>query len=192
MYITQDLAAPEAKIQNTDLYEAKTSNKEKKPVNLPSFYTIKDALELNEVVLTGKKKRISESNVNIPTFIRARVTEVDENTVVRARRFADIIRANGYEVVEELSPDSFSRVSIRRRQQQSFRDLNNAFPMPLIYLDGVELPDFDILYGLKTEDMEAVVNFIDEAIQNADNEEALHEIGERVSDMMSSRRLFVM
>ena len=46
--------------------------------------------------------------------------------------------------------------------------------------------------GLKAEDMEAVVNFIDEAIQNADNEEALHEIGERVSDMMSSRRLFVM
>lgn len=40
--------------------------------------------------------------------------------------------------------------------------------------------------------MEAVVNFIDEAIQNADNEGALHEIGERVSDMMSSRRLFVM
>ena len=46
--------------------------------------------------------------------------------------------------------------------------------------------------GLKTEDMEAVVNFIDEAIQNADNDEALHEIGERVSDMMRSRRLFVM
>ena len=46
--------------------------------------------------------------------------------------------------------------------------------------------------GLKTEEMEAVVNFIDEAIQNADNDEALHEIGERVSDMMRSRRLFVM
>jgi glycine hydroxymethyltransferase len=46
--------------------------------------------------------------------------------------------------------------------------------------------------GLKEEDMKAVVNFIDEAIQNADNEEALHEIGERVSDMMSARRLFVM
>ena len=46
--------------------------------------------------------------------------------------------------------------------------------------------------GLKVEDMKQVVNFIDEAIQNADNEEALHEIGERVSEMMSSRRLFVM
>ncbi|AUC84227.1 serine hydroxymethyltransferase [Polaribacter sp. ALD11] len=46
--------------------------------------------------------------------------------------------------------------------------------------------------GLKVEDMKAVVDFIDEAIQNAENEEALHEIGERVSEMMSARRLFVM
>ncbi|MGJ8743215.1 serine hydroxymethyltransferase [Polaribacter sp.] len=46
--------------------------------------------------------------------------------------------------------------------------------------------------GLEEQDMKAVVNFIDEAIQNADNEEALHAIGERVSHMMSARRLFVM
>ena len=46
--------------------------------------------------------------------------------------------------------------------------------------------------GLQTDDMKAVVDFIDEAIQNADNDEALHEIGERVSDMMRARRLFVM
>ncbi len=46
--------------------------------------------------------------------------------------------------------------------------------------------------GLEEDDMKAVVNFIDEAIQNAENEEALHEIGERVSEMMSARRLFVM
>jgi glycine hydroxymethyltransferase len=46
--------------------------------------------------------------------------------------------------------------------------------------------------GLKQEDMQQVVDFIDEAIQNHDNEEALAEIGERVEEMMSSRRLFVM
>ena len=46
--------------------------------------------------------------------------------------------------------------------------------------------------GLKVSDMEAVVGFIDEAIQNAENDDALHEIGERVSNMMSHRRLFVM
>ena len=46
--------------------------------------------------------------------------------------------------------------------------------------------------GLLSSDMAAVVGFIDEAIQNAENDEALHEIGDRVSDMMSHRRLFVM
>ncbi len=46
--------------------------------------------------------------------------------------------------------------------------------------------------GLLEEDMVAVVNFIDEAIQNAENEEALEAIGDRVSDMMKARRLFVM
>ena len=46
--------------------------------------------------------------------------------------------------------------------------------------------------GLKVEHMKAVVEFIDEAITNADNEEALHEISDRVAEMMSSRRLFVM
>jgi glycine hydroxymethyltransferase len=46
--------------------------------------------------------------------------------------------------------------------------------------------------GLEEDDMKAVVDFIDEAIQNADNEEVLHEIGERVAHMMSARRLFVM
>ena len=46
--------------------------------------------------------------------------------------------------------------------------------------------------GLKVEHMKAVVEFIDEAITNAGNEEALHEISDRVADMMSSRRLFVM
>ncbi|MDA9277656.1 serine hydroxymethyltransferase [Polaribacter sp.] len=46
--------------------------------------------------------------------------------------------------------------------------------------------------GLLASDMADVVDFIDEAIQHADNDEALHEIGNRVSDMMSCRRLFVM
>ena len=46
--------------------------------------------------------------------------------------------------------------------------------------------------GLLASDMAAVVGFIDEAIQHAENDDALHEIGDRVSDMMSHRRLFVM
>lgn len=46
--------------------------------------------------------------------------------------------------------------------------------------------------GLKVTDMQTIVDFIDEAIQHHDNDEALASIGERVEEMMSSRRLFVM
>jgi glycine hydroxymethyltransferase len=46
--------------------------------------------------------------------------------------------------------------------------------------------------GLKETDMQQVVDFIDEAIQNHDNDAALEAIGERVEEMMSARRLFVM
>ncbi len=46
--------------------------------------------------------------------------------------------------------------------------------------------------GLKEDDMIQVVDFIDRALQNAENEEELHRIGEEVADMMCSKRLFVM
>ena len=46
--------------------------------------------------------------------------------------------------------------------------------------------------GLKVTDMQTIVDFIDEAIQHHDNDEALASIGEKVEEMMSSRRLFVM
>ncbi|ARV05602.1 serine hydroxymethyltransferase [Polaribacter sp. SA4-10] len=46
--------------------------------------------------------------------------------------------------------------------------------------------------GLKEEDMEQVVAFIDEAIMNADKETVLENISEQVSEMMRYRRLFVM
>ncbi|MBL4604848.1 MAG: serine hydroxymethyltransferase, partial [Flavobacteriaceae bacterium] len=46
--------------------------------------------------------------------------------------------------------------------------------------------------GLKEEDMVTVVDFIDEAIQNFENEEILNTIAESVHDFMSHRPLFVM
>lgn len=46
--------------------------------------------------------------------------------------------------------------------------------------------------GLKEAEMEVIVDLIDEALMNADNEEALEAIGEKVYDLMHDRRLFVM
>lgn len=44
--------------------------------------------------------------------------------------------------------------------------------------------------GLKENDMETIVEFIDEAIQNFENEEILDKIAEKVHDFMSHRPLF--
>ncbi|WP_428740357.1 serine hydroxymethyltransferase [Tenacibaculum sp.] len=46
--------------------------------------------------------------------------------------------------------------------------------------------------GLKEADMEVVVDLIDEALMNADNDEVLEAIGEKVYDLMHHRRLFIM
>ncbi|CAM1370798.1 serine hydroxymethyltransferase [Tenacibaculum litopenaei] len=46
--------------------------------------------------------------------------------------------------------------------------------------------------GLVEEDMQSIVDLIDEAINNADNDEALEAVGEKVYDLMHHRRLFVM
>lgn len=46
--------------------------------------------------------------------------------------------------------------------------------------------------GLVEEDMVAIVDLIDEAIQHANDDDKLHAIGEKVYDLMHQRRLFVM
>jgi glycine hydroxymethyltransferase len=45
--------------------------------------------------------------------------------------------------------------------------------------------------GLKEEDMETIVDFIDSALQNFENEEVLEEIAGKVHAFMSHRPLFV-
>lgn len=45
--------------------------------------------------------------------------------------------------------------------------------------------------GLKENDMETIVDFIDRAIQNYDNDDALEQIAEEVSEMMSDKPLFM-
>ncbi|MFT7898998.1 serine hydroxymethyltransferase [Tenacibaculum ascidiaceicola] len=46
--------------------------------------------------------------------------------------------------------------------------------------------------GLKEEDMEVIVDLMDEALMNAENEEVLEAVGEKVYDLMHNRRLFIM
>ena len=44
--------------------------------------------------------------------------------------------------------------------------------------------------GLVEADMEVIVDFIDRALQNADNDEALEDIADEVNDFMADRPLF--
>ncbi|WP_115901330.1 serine hydroxymethyltransferase [Tenacibaculum gallaicum] len=46
--------------------------------------------------------------------------------------------------------------------------------------------------GLKEDDMEVIVGLIDEALMNAEKEEVLETVGEKVYDLMHNRRLFIM
>ncbi|TVZ21783.1 hypothetical protein JM84_0661 [Dokdonia sp. Hel_I_63] len=127
---------------------------------LPVVSNFDDIEQLNEVILTGKKKVSYESsNPLVPSFLKNKVTVVTEDLVFKQPSFLDIIRSRGYTVREDLQFASTTRVQIRVRTQQSFGlgsgGSERAFPQPVIYFNDVKLIDFDILTGLRTEDLES-------------------------------------
>ncbi|AWH73909.1 hypothetical protein DCS32_06995 [Dokdonia sp. Dokd-P16] len=127
---------------------------------LPIVSNFDDIEQLNEVILTGKKKVSYESsNPLVPSFLKNKVTVVTEDLVFKQPSFLDIIRSRGYTVREDLQFASTTRVQIRVRTQQSFGlgsgGSERAFPQPVIYFNDVKLIDFDILTGLRTEDLES-------------------------------------
>ena len=60
----------------------------------------------------------------------------------------------------------------------------------LTTFDGLQDKKLEILTLLTNDDMAKIVNFIDEAIMNHDNEDKLKEIGSNVNSMMSKFPLF--
>ena len=127
---------------------------------LPSVSNFDDIEQLNEVILTGNKKVSYESsNPLVPSFLKNKVTVVTEDLVFKQPSFLDIIRSRGYTVREDLQFASTTRVQIRVQTQQSFGlgsgGSERAFPQPVIYFNDVKLIDFDILTGLRTEDLES-------------------------------------
>ena len=129
--------------------------------------------------------------------------QVKENAAAMAKKFV----AKGYDIISGGTDNHCMLIDLRNKNI-SGKDAEIALGKADITVNKNMVPFDDkspfvtsgirvgtaavTTRGLVEEDMVAVVNFIDEAIQNADNEEALHEIGERVSNMMSARRLFVM
>ena len=129
--------------------------------------------------------------------------QVKENAAVMAKVFVD----KGYDLISGGTDNHMMLIDLRNKNI-SGKDAEIALGKADITVNKNMVPFDDkspfvtsgirvgtpaiTTRGLKQSDMEAVVSFIDEAIQNANDDQALHEIGERVSDMMSHRRLFVM
>tara|TARA_B110000091_G_scaffold213381_1_gene262569 strand:+ start:1478 stop:2794 length:1317 start_codon:yes stop_codon:yes gene_type:complete len=129
--------------------------------------------------------------------------QVKENAAAMAKEFV----AKGYKIISGGTDNHCMLIDLRNKNI-SGKDAEIALGRAAITVNKNMVPFDDkspfvtsgirigtpaiTTRGLKVEDMRAVVDFIDEAIQNAENEEALFEIGERVSEMMSARRLFVM
>ncbi|WP_394749782.1 hypothetical protein [Spongiimicrobium salis] len=113
----------------------------------PKFNLTKETIRLNEVVVTEKKKRsLADDNSLIPNYLKNKVTEVDESMLRTFPLVLDIIRARGYDVQESLSFGSTDRLRIASR-----RDGRPA----RIILDGVPLPELNILVNLRTDKIES-------------------------------------
>lgn len=129
--------------------------------------------------------------------------QVKENAAAMAKEFV----AKGYDIISGGTDNHCMLIDLRTKNI-SGKDAEIALGKAAITVNKNIVPFDDkspfvtsgirigtaaiTTRGLVEEDMIAVVHFIDEAIQNATNEEVLCQIGERVSDMMSARRLFVM
>ncbi|GGG98268.1 serine hydroxymethyltransferase [Polaribacter pacificus] len=129
--------------------------------------------------------------------------QVKENAAAMAKAFMD----KGYDIISGGTDNHMMLIDMRNKNI-SGKDAEIALGKAEITVNKNMVPFDDkspfvtsgirvgtaavTTRGLKAEDMQAVVNFIDEAIQNHDNDAALTAIGERVEEMMSARRLFVM
>jgi glycine hydroxymethyltransferase len=129
--------------------------------------------------------------------------QVKENAAAMAKEFV----ARGYDIISGGTDNHCMLIDLRNKNI-SGKDAEIALGKAEITVNKNMVPFDDkspfvtsgirvgtpaiTTRGLKVEHMKAVVGFIDEAITNADNDAALHEISERVSEMMSARRLFVM
>ena len=129
--------------------------------------------------------------------------QVKENAAAMAKEFV----AKGYDIISGGTDNHMMLIDLRNKNI-SGKDAEIALGKAEITVNKNMVPFDDkspfitsgirvgtpaiTTRGLKVEHMKAVVDLIDEAITNAGNEEALHEISDRVAEMMSARRLFVM
>ncbi|WP_082113239.1 hypothetical protein [Kordia jejudonensis] len=104
-----------------------------------------DSVDLDAIILETKKKTVEDLD---PTLINGRSRDVDVETYAQFPFVADYIQNNGYRVFENAGS-----VSITLRNRISFASATS----PLIFLDDVQLNDFDILYQFSMGNVEKIV-----------------------------------
>ena len=131
------------------------------------------------------------------------VIQVKKNASVMAKAFM----AKGYDIISGGTDNHMMLIDLRNKDI-SGKDAENALGKADITVNKNMVP-FDTrspfvtsgmrigvsavtTRGLKEEDMKQIVEFIDEALTNYENEEELKEIAKKVNKMMGERPLFVM
>ncbi|CAA0188301.1 serine hydroxymethyltransferase [Tenacibaculum maritimum] len=129
--------------------------------------------------------------------------QVKENAAAMAKTFV----AKGYDIISGGTDNHMMLIDLRNKNI-SGKDAEAALGKAAITVNKNMVPFDDkspfitsgirvgtaavTTRGLKEEDMVTIVDLIDEAILNAENDEALEAIGEKVYELMHHRRLFVM
>lgn len=152
LYITSDglLTENSIDVSKNDVELVASSQENSSVEEIPEFSKEKNVTELNEVVLSGKKRPETKDSGGLPSFISGRAVKVTPEILTRGYFFTDIIRSQGYNVI--VNPSLFG-VRIFTRTQRSIIGVTQ--PSPLIFIDRVQQVDFDRLYNLRTEDVES-------------------------------------
>ncbi|WP_339333331.1 MULTISPECIES: hypothetical protein [unclassified Croceitalea] len=107
-----------------------------------------NTIKLDEVVVTESYKRREFSS---KTIFDNKLKKVTKATTKMYPNFVDIVRSRGFKViVYPTSPPP--QVSISTKIPLSF---DNKFPPPVLYVDDVQQPDFDILNDIGTANIES-------------------------------------
>ncbi|MFL0064284.1 serine hydroxymethyltransferase [Tenacibaculum maritimum] len=129
--------------------------------------------------------------------------QVKENAAAMAKAFV----AKGYDIISGGTDNHMMLIDLRNKNI-SGKDAEAALGKAAITVNKNMVPFDDkspfitsgirvgtaavTTRGLKEEDMVTIVDLIDEAILNTENDEVLEAIGEKVYELMHHRRLFVM
>ncbi|MFL0093335.1 serine hydroxymethyltransferase [Tenacibaculum maritimum] len=129
--------------------------------------------------------------------------QIKENAAAMAKAFV----AKGYDIISGGTDNHMMLIDLRNKNI-SGKDAEAALGKAAITVNKNMVPFDDkspfitsgirvgtaavTTRGLKEEDMVTIVDLMDEAILNAENNEVLEAIGEKVYELMHHRRLFVM